>query len=270
MWRSGGSESAGAGWTGRLGLLLLAVGQAALVGALVTAYRLGRHLVDGRPDEAMAHARQIWDLQHTLHLPGEDTLQRWALGWDGWVLPANHYYVGVHFPLTGLFLAWIWWRHRDAWPRVLAAFALSMVIALVIHALYPLTPPRLLPGAHMVDLMNVYGPTAYAEKPGEGIANQFAAMPSLHVGWALLVAWGVIRYASGRWRWLAVAHPVITLLVVVLTANHYWLDGVVGAAVVIASLALTLRLEGRRGEITSTYGQGGSRAGGQPLRRPAP
>lgn len=246
MWWNTRPGAAGAGESGgqsRLGLVLTAAGQAALMGALLMAYRLGRHLIDGRPAQAMEHARSVWDLERLLHLPGEDTLQRWALGWDGWVPPANQYYVSVHFPLTGLFLAWIWWRHRPAWPRVRAAIVLSTVAALVIHAVYPLAPPRLLSSVRVLDLMNLYGPSAYSEKPGEGLANQFAAMPSLHVGWALLVAWGVIRYGRGRWRWPAVAHPVLTTLVVVMTGNHYWLDGIIGAAVVVAAVAVTVRLE---------------------------
>lgn len=222
---------------------LEAAGQVILLAGVLAAYRWGRHLADGRPDEALAHARSVWNFERAVLLPDEAALQEWALRWDGWVLAANHYYVDVHFPLTGLFLGWIWWRHRPAWSRVRAATVLSLALSLVLHALYPLAPPRLLPEIGMVDLMNVYGPSAYAHEPGEGLSNQFAAMPSMHVGWALLVAWGVLRYGSGRWRLLAVAHPVLTTVVVVLTANHYWLDGVVGVAVIAAVLAATARME---------------------------
>ncbi|HEX2317187.1 MAG TPA: phosphatase PAP2 family protein [Thermomonospora sp.] len=227
----------------RAGLVAAALGQVILMGAALALYRWARHLVDGRPETALANARSVWDLERALFLPDEAALQEWALRWDGWVTAANHYYVKVHFPLTGLFLAWIWWRHRAAWPRVRAAIIGSMALSMALHALYPLAPPRLLPSLDMVDLMNVYGPSAYAHPPGEGLSNQFAAMPSMHVGWALLVAWGVVRYGGGRWRWLAVAHPVVTTLVVVLTANHYWLDGIVGSAIIVACLAATLRLE---------------------------
>ncbi|MGI5163009.1 phosphatase PAP2 family protein [Spirillospora sp. CA-253888] len=224
-------------------VLAAAAFQAALMAALLGAYGYARHLVDGRPDAAFEHARRLWDAERALRLPDEAALQRAALEWDGWVRPANHYYVRVHFPASILFMAWVYLRHRRAWPRIRAAVPLSAALALAGHALYPLAPPRLLSGPGMVDLMNVYGPSAYATDPGEGMANQFAAMPSLHVGWAVLVAWGIIRYGRTRWRYLAVLHPVVTLLVVVLTANHYWLDGVVGVAVVAAALAVTARLE---------------------------
>jgi hypothetical protein len=77
------------------------------------------------------------------------------------------------------------------------------------------------------------------------VANQFAAMPSVHFGWALLVGLGVILLTRGRWRWLALLHPAVTLLVITATANHYWLDSVVAAVLVVASLAAPVLLAGR-------------------------
>ncbi|WP_433323935.1 phosphatase PAP2 family protein [Spirillospora sp. CA-294931] len=224
-------------------LVAAAAAQVVLMAVLLGLYGYGRHLADGRPGEAFEHARELWDLERSLRLPDEAVFQREALRWDGWARAANEYYVRVHFPATVLFMAWIWIWRRHAWPRVRAAVLLSAAVSLVVHFLYPLAPPRMLPGHGFVDLMNTYGPSAYATEPGEGMTNQFAAMPSLHVGWALLVAWGVIRYGRGRWRYLAVLHPVATMLVVVLTANHYWLDGIAGSAIVIGCLAVAVRLE---------------------------
>ncbi|HET6297265.1 MAG TPA: phosphatase PAP2 family protein, partial [Kribbella sp.] len=85
---------------------------------------------------------------------------------------------------------------------------------------------------------SVYGPTT-----DSGVANQFAAMPSLHVGWAFMVAVFLIRYTRSRWRWLWIAHPVITFAVVVVTANHYWLDGLIAIGL---ALPLLLIFDGRR------------------------
>ena len=223
--------------------LVSAAGQASLMVFLFYAYRTGRHLADGHAAAALRHARSVWRIERLLHLPNEASLQHAALHWDGWTRAADVYYVGVHFPATAAFLVWIWWRHQDHWPRVRAAIVLSTALAMVGHFAYPLAPPRLLPGTGLVDVMNVYGPSAYAQAPGSGPSNQFAAMPSLHVGWALLVAWGIIRYGSGRTRWAAACYPVATTAVVVLTANHYWLDGIVGAVVVIVSVALSGRAE---------------------------
>ncbi|MFC6883085.1 MULTISPECIES: phosphatase PAP2 family protein [Actinomadura] len=242
------ADSGAMPWTGRRLLALLASAglQVALMATLLGLYGYGRHLADGRPDEAFGNARRLWDLERTLGLPDESSFQRWALGWDRWVRIANEYYVRVHFPASVLFMAWVWFLRRRAWPRVRAIVVGSAAVALLVHFLYPLAPPRMLSGHGLVDLMTVYGPSAYANEPGQGMSNQFAAMPSLHVGWALMVAWGVVRYGRGRWRHLIVLHPVVTLLVVVLTANHYWLDGAVGAAIVLGCVAATAHLPAHR------------------------
>jgi MFS superfamily sulfate permease-like transporter len=85
----------------------------------------------------------------------------------------------------------------------------------------------------------VYGPTVYGASPEtDSLSNQFAAMPSLHFGWALMVAIGLIAATRSRWRWLWLLHPLVTLLVVVGTANHYWLDAVVAAALLGIALAV--------------------------------
>lgn len=219
--------------------------QAILLGALFWLYRLARHLADNHPREAVEHALSLWQLERRLWLPNEAWLQSRALEWEGWVRPANAYYVSVHFPLTALFLVWTFWRHRQGWPRVRAVLVALTAVALLIQVLYPLAPPRFLPGGHLLDTMATYGPDAYGAAPGESMANQYAAMPSLHVGWALLVAWGVIRYSNRRWRWISVVHPVVTTLVVVLTANHYWLDGAVGTLLFVLAVVVTRRMDRR-------------------------
>ena len=96
-------------------------------------------------------------------------------------------------------------------------------------------PPRMLPAAGMVDTAIQYGQSVYGTQAGFD-PDQLSAMPSVHVGWAILVAILVIGTATSRWRWLALGYPALTLLVVVVTANHFWLDGIVAAAI----LALVL------------------------------
>jgi hypothetical protein len=108
--------------------------------------------------------------------------------------------------------------------------------ALLIHAAFPLAPARMLHGLGFVDTAAMYGPNVYATSPQhDSVANQFAAMPSLHFGWAVLVAVGFIRVARTPWRWLWIAHPIITLLVIVGTGNHYWLDAAVAGGLIILS-----------------------------------
>jgi hypothetical protein len=111
-----------------------------------------------------------------------------------------------------------------------------------VHLLVPLAPPRMFPQWGFVDTMATLGPDAYAGRSG-AVANQIAAMPSLHVGWALLIAYVAWRCAP---RWLALvasAHAAVTVLVVVVTANHFWLDGIVAAALLALAVALLPRPE---------------------------
>jgi hypothetical protein len=218
------------------------VGQMFLLVGLFMVYRLSRHLADGREFVALEHAEHVWYLQRHLDLPSEALLQQLALNSTDLVRMANEFYLAVHFPAAIVFLLWVLVRHRDHWARVRNVLIFVTGAALVVHILYPLAPPRFLPqimsSADFVDTGRLIGPSAY-DVAGDDLANEYAAMPSLHVGWAVLEAWGIITILQARARWLAVAHPVITSFVVVITANHYWLDGIVAAALVVAAVWLT-------------------------------
>ncbi|MFE7335428.1 phosphatase PAP2 family protein [Streptomyces griseus] len=209
-----------------------------LVAGLFLAYKFGRQAANGHVEEAFRNAGNVWDLERALHLPGEGAVQELLLHGQPLIHAANTYYATVHFPATALFLVWLYWRRprHYVWARrVLAALTAA---ALVLHLLFPLAPPRMLPVAGMIDTGQVYGPTVYGQTPAtDTMANQFAAMPSLHVGWAVMVAVGLIAATRSRWRWLWLLHPALTLLVVVGTANHYWLDAIVVAALLAVALA---------------------------------
>ncbi|MFE9853095.1 phosphatase PAP2 family protein [Streptomyces sp. NPDC005576] len=208
-----------------------------LVVGLFLVYKLGRQAANGHVDEAFHNAGHVWNFERALGLPGEGDVQGVLLYSETLIHLANTYYAWVHFPATVLFLIWLYWRHPHhyVWSRrILAALTGA---ALALHLLFPLAPPRMLAAAGLVDTGQVYGPTVYGATPTtDTMANQFAAMPSLHFGWALMVAIGLVAAGRSRWRWLWSAHPLATLLVIVGTANHYWLD----ALVVTALLALAL------------------------------
>src|SRR6185436_9790193 len=127
-------------------------------------------------------------------------------------------------------------RHRDRYPQVRNVLALVTGACLVVQ-LVAVAPPRMFPGLGFVDSGHLYGQSVYTAV-GTGVSDQLSAMPSLHVGWAVLVGVAAVLISSSRWRWLVLAHPVVTLVVVAATANHWWLDGVV--AVVILGLAALL------------------------------
>lgn len=209
-----------------------------LIAALFMVYRFGRAMIAGHVHAAMINATGVWEMERYLRFPNELLFQQWALRWPDMIQAANWYYVGVHFPLTAIFLAWGWWKRPPSdyrWARRLITTMTGL--ALVIHTVMPLAPPRMMSRLGFVDTMATIGPSAYSGGAAT-VANQFAAMPSLHVGWALLLAVVVIRTTTTRWRWLTLAHPAITTLVVVVTANHYWLDALVAAVLLAMTLAI--------------------------------
>ena len=184
---------------------------------------------------AIPRARWLWQAERFLHMPSETALQHPFLSHPLLVQASNLYYDILHFPLLGACLIWLYARHREAYPRVRTTVAVFTGASLLIQ-LIPVAPPRLLPMTGMVDTAVQYGQSVYSWNGGFD-ADEFSAMPSVHVGWALIVAVAVITVSRSRWRWLAAAYPVATLLVVVVTANHFWLDGIAAAMLVALVLA---------------------------------
>jgi hypothetical protein len=179
---------------------------------------------------ATAHARWVWNFERAVGLPSEVTLQRLVLPHPWLVQFLNVFYAGVHVPALIIFLIWLYFRHRDAYPRWRNIGALATAGMLAVQ-LIPVAPPRLMPQYGFVDTALRYGESVYG---AGGISNapQLAAMPSVHVGWAVFIAVAVIAVSTSPWRWLILIHPVVTIFVVVATANHWWLDGIVAASIV--------------------------------------
>ena len=205
-----------------------------LLGALYCLYKLGRQLAQGHEELARANARVVHALEIRLKLPSGTAIQGWFS--DGALHVANTYYVMAHIPVTVAFLVCgftIRPRAEYLWARNL--LAVQTFLALILHIAVPLAPPRMFPQWGFRDTMATIGPSAYEGASAE-VANQFAAMPSLHVGWAVLIAVVVTRTSTWSLRVLAIAHAAVTTLVVVVTANHWWIDGVV--AVCLLGVAL--------------------------------
>ncbi|MGQ4511372.1 phosphatase PAP2 family protein [Streptomyces sp. DW26H14] len=215
------------------------VRELALVVALFLVYKLGRQLANGRTGEAFRNARDVWHLERDVRLPDEADLQHLLLHGDTLVHLANTYYATVHFPATVLFLAWLYVKRplHYVWARrVLTAVTGG---ALALHLLLPLAPPRMLGLTGLIDTAQVYGPSVYAADPSaNSVENQFAAMPSLHFAWALMVAIGLIAATASRLRLLWLLHPLLTLFVIIATANHYWLDTLVATALLVTALTV--------------------------------
>jgi hypothetical protein len=177
---------------------------------------------------AFSRARWIVRVEHDVGLPSEASVQRGVAAHPLFIQACNLYYASMHFAVMFAFLAWLFLRHRDRYGSIRATLAVSTLVCLLVQ-LIPVAPPRLLPG--FTDTAREYGQSVYSL----GLApDQLSAMPSVHVCWAVLVAWAVIHVSSSRWRWLIVVHPVLTMLAITATANHFWLDGIVAVAVLVA------------------------------------
>jgi PAP2 superfamily len=184
---------------------------------------------------AVDRGQWIWNTERTLHLLSEHTVQGWLLPHPLLVQGANLYYDTMHFTLMIIFLFWLFIWHRDAYPRWRTTLALLTASSLLIQ-LIPVAPPRMIPDLGMVDTAARYGQSVYGSIGGFQ-PDQVSAMPSVHVGWSLLIATCVMSVSSSRWRYLILIHPVTTIFVVVSTGNHFWGDGIVAAALLCGSLA---------------------------------
>ena len=177
----------GAWWRGRFGRRLLL--EIALLFSLLTLYRLGRYLGRNNIDEAFDHARDVLRWERYVGLANEERLQDLLLDHLPVIKLLNRYYAMVHFPATVAFIALVYVRTPDLYRRIRFVFVSVTGVALATQILYPLAPPRMMAG--FVDTIARYGPAIYSRPGVASVANQYAAMPSLHVGWALIVAYGM-------------------------------------------------------------------------------
>lgn len=253
----GGSAGAG-GHPRRYGWLL---GRELLVVAvLFVAYRAVRMLVKDQFGVAFDNARRVIDWERAIGIFNEVDLQHGILGNDAVIWFLNRYYFFGHFGGAIVLLIWLYTRHFERYGRVRRVMAVTTGAALAIHVAFPLAPPRWFPEMGFVDTLQTYGPKVYDSGTVTATANQIAAMPSLHVGWALILAWAVVTSSSRPVRWLAVVHPMAMALAVVLTANHWWLDAAVAAALVTVAIwvdtpiqrRLERRHQRRRAEVEAT------------------
>ncbi|MDQ1635690.1 MAG: hypothetical protein QOJ32_2499 [Frankiaceae bacterium] len=222
------------------GVLPALLRETAIVAALFGLWQfVGTHAVRAVGD-AVGRGEAIWHVERMFHLPSEAAVQRLTAPHPWLVQFFNGYYVYAHFSTLGLMLLWVFLRHRAAYPQARNAVVLTTFACLAI-SLVAVAPPRLLDGRFgITDSAAAFGQSVYGP-PGTGIADQFSAMPSVHVAWAALVGVLVYRTARGRARWLGPLHLFLTLVVVVSTGNHYWLDAAVAGLIVAASVVATDR-----------------------------
>ncbi|MGI9605407.1 MAG: phosphatase PAP2 family protein [Acidimicrobiales bacterium] len=206
-------------------------GEAAIVSVLYSLWQLAGRISLLGIDEAIDRGAQLWQLERALRLPNELDWQNALLPHSFWTQVANIYYAGAHVPAMGIFLVWLFARHRPGYSKWRNTLALITAACLLIQLL-PVAPPRLTAETGMIDSGLAYGQSVYGAL-GRGIAGQLQAMPSIHVAWAALIGWATVAESTSRWRWLGPIHFLITFVVVAVTGNHYWLDGLAAMVLLV-------------------------------------
>ena len=209
--------------------------ETALVCGLFALWQLANSATHHAHSGGIAHGRSIWQLERTLHFPSETSFQHLVIGHPWLVRAANYYYASAHLTGMVVFLVWLWLRHRDRYPHWRNVVALFTGVALLIEMI-PVAPPRLIGNTGLIDTAAVYGQSVYAF--AGDLADQYAALPSIHVGWALLIGLAMVRCGGRLAGTVGMTHAVLTVAVVVLTANHYWFDGVTAAVVLAFAVAM--------------------------------
>ncbi|WP_329567994.1 phosphatase PAP2 family protein [Kitasatospora sp. NBC_01266] len=216
-------------------------------------------------DHALDRAEWIHRTELRLGLPDEASLQRMITPYPVLVRLANYYYATMHFGVMIAVLLWVFLRHRARYAWVRTTVVLVTAACLVIQFL-PVAPPRMLPDAGFVDVAAEYGQSVYSGGVGGVHADELSAMPSVHVAWCVLVAVAVIAISRSPWRWLILLHPLLTITVVVATANHFWADGLVALCLLLLAYTVQYGAGRRRARRRRGAAQGEFSAQPRPTR----
>jgi hypothetical protein len=221
-------------------------------------YETVRSLADhaGITNHAYSNARRLVEWEETLHIFHEQAIQQAFIAATWFIKLTNIYYGTLHFVITAGLLVWMYRKRHEGYREMRNLLGLITSLALIGYWLFPLAPPRLykcnnnipVPGPDgftigkcFVDTLDkVGGLWSYHSPVAKAVANQYAAMPSLHFGWALWCAIVLFRFGRHRTtRVFAFVYPLLTLFAIVVTANHWFLDAVGGTIIVLAALWIT-------------------------------
>jgi len=215
--------------------------QVALFALAYLAYRLVRGLAEGDASAAFAHARDVISIESTLHLFVEPSIQAWASGSKLLMDVSSWLYVNAQTTVTVGALIYLYVRHNRSFYFVRNMLVIAMAIALVGYIVFPTAPPRFLPEWGFVDSVSDFTGVRIETAHGGGgattaLTNIYAAVPSMHVAFALMIGWPLARLARRRVvsvLWLL--YPFLMAFVIVVTANHFIFDAILGALTAGAS-----------------------------------
>jgi PAP2 superfamily len=221
--------------------------QVLLFVAAYVLYQVVRGIVDVPLSyKPFGDATKIINVERVLHVFVEPSVQAWASS-KHWLIDfADWTYLNCHYVVTLGALVFIYLRRNDSFYFVRNTFMIAMAIALVAYTLYPTAPPRLMPEWGFTDSIRQFTGISLENGPSSAFVNFYAAVPSMHVCFAILLGWPMSRLVSARparlaWR----LYPLLITFVVVVTGNHYLADAFLGALTAGASVLLAHRLLAR-------------------------
>jgi PAP2 superfamily len=215
-------------------------GELLVIAWLAWLYDMITNLAPVREKLALAHARELLSFEQSLHIAPEEALNRWLVAHQALATILSYYYDNAHFIVTFGILAWLWWKRAEIYRPLRTTLVAINLIGLAVFWRYPVAPPRLLVANGFTDVVaasHTVGSWHTGSLAAE--ANQFAAMPSLHIAWAVWCTLALWQLSTRGWvRALAVLYPCVTAFAVLATGNHYVLDLIGG----LLSFALAMAL----------------------------
>jgi hypothetical protein len=195
---------------------------------------------------AVAHAEGLLHAEQALHLDPERALDTWLAGQHTLGVILSDYYDNAHFVVTFGLLGWLWWRRADIYRPLRNSLVLVNLLAFIVFWLYPVAPPRMLAGfTDIVESSHAFG--SFHSGSLASHADELAAMPSLHIAWAVWCSLALWRMSARRWvRGLAIVYPLLTAFAVIATGNHFVFDLIGGLLAIGLSVAIVRLAERRR------------------------
>jgi len=207
-----------------------ALRQVSLFGLAYVAYRIVRGVVEGDANAAFAHARDLISLERTLHVFVEPSIQTWASGSHGVMVAASWLYVNAQTSITIGALLYLYLRRNGNFYFVRNMLLIAMPLALIGYMAFPTAPPRFLPEWGFIDTVAQFTGVPQDSVTVDALFNPYAAVPSMHAGFALMIGWPLARLVKPRWlKVFWATYPLIVTFVIVATANHFLADAFLGA-----------------------------------------
>lgn len=215
-------------------------------------YQVSRILVVGEPSQAFENAARIISWEQSSGLFIEASIQEWAINHVQLMEALNYFYMSGHWVITVLFFVWLFRHHRRVYPYVRNGFLAANGISLVVFMLYPVAPPRLMDGGIFVDTLSHVSDINLQDGALSGLFNPHAAVPSMHFGYAFMIAMvAMVLVRSWPLRLLALSYPAVVLFTIVATANHYIADAVAGGLVISTGFVMIWAWMTARGQLNA-------------------